>query len=228
MIQHSATTHQPALEAAPLYSPAYEHDSCGVGLVVDIKGRPSRDIVEKALAGLVNLTHRGGVGADARTGDGAGLLIQVPHGLFGPELEAAGATGLAAGDYGVAMVFLPQDPARQQVARDVIASTLAQSDLEVILWRDVPVKPEVLGQTALATRPDVAQVLIRRNANLDIDTFERNLMLGRRAIERAAAGVGLTEADLSSPPVRRAPSSTRASACRKIWPPSSSISRIRR
>ncbi len=78
----------------------------------------------------------------------------------------------------------------------MIASTLAQSDLDVILWRDVPVKPDVLGPTALATRPEVAQVLIRRNADQDLDTFERNLMLGRRAIERAAAGVGLTEADL--------------------------------
>ena len=82
--------HRPATHDAPLYSPAYEHDSCGVGLVVDIAGRPSRAIVEKALAGLVNLTHRGGVGADARTGDGAGLLIQIPHGLFEPVLAAAG------------------------------------------------------------------------------------------------------------------------------------------
>ncbi|MDQ3226732.1 MAG: hypothetical protein M3Q50_08905, partial [Chloroflexota bacterium] len=105
------TTPRQADRIAPLWSQAYEHDSCGVGLVVDIGGRPSRRIVDRALAGLVNLTHRGGVGADARTGDGAGLLIQIPHGLFGPVLEAAGAPGLSAGDYGVAMVFLPRDTA---------------------------------------------------------------------------------------------------------------------
>ncbi|MBA3275535.1 MAG: glutamate synthase subunit alpha, partial [Chloroflexia bacterium] len=186
----------PAAQAAPLYSPAYEHDSCGVGLVVDIKGRPSREIVEKALAGLVNLTHRGGVGADARTGDGAGLLIQIPHGLFGPELAAAGEPGLGAGDYGVAMVFLPRDAGQQGVARNLIDATLAGRGLDVIAWRDVPVKPEVLGETALATRPEIAQVLIRRPAGLDLETFERTLMLARRAIERAAHGAGLTDADL--------------------------------
>jgi glutamate synthase (NADPH/NADH) large chain len=115
---------------APLYSPAYEHDSCGVGLVVDIAGRPSREIVEKALAGLVNLTHRGGVGADARTGDGAGLLIQVPHELFGSILAEAGKPGLAAGDFGVAMVFLPQDGAKAAEARSLIDGVIADRGLE--------------------------------------------------------------------------------------------------
>jgi len=186
----------PGVHNAPLYSLAYEHDSCGVGLVVDIKGRPSRKIVEKALAGLVNLTHRGGVGADARTGDGAGLLIQIPHGFFEPVLAAAGILDLTAGDYGVAMVFLPRDAARRKLARGVIDITLARRGLEVILWRDVPVKPEVLGQTAQATRPEIVQILIRRPAELDVGTFERKLMLGRRAIERAAEDAGLIEADL--------------------------------
>ena len=194
MLKHTHTG--PTAPKAPLYSPVYEHDSCGVGLVVDIAGRPSRKIVEKALAGLVNLTHRGGVGADARTGDGAGLLIQIPHGLFGPLLAAAEFPGLGAGDYGVAMVFLPPDAAKQTLARDLIAATLAERGLDAILWRDVPVKPEVLGETALATRPAIVQILIGRDPELDLDTFERNLMLGRRAIERAAQDAGLTEADL--------------------------------
>src|SRR5215216_2732139 len=80
---------------APLYDQSYEHDACGVGLVVDVKGRASREIVERALAGLVNLTHRGGVGADSRTGDGAGVLTQVPLALFEETLAAAGHRGLA-------------------------------------------------------------------------------------------------------------------------------------
>ncbi len=175
-------------DIAPLHSPTYEHDACGVGLVVDIAGRPSRQIVEKALAGLVNLTHRGGVGADARTGDGAGLLIQVPHALF--------ADYAMAGDYGVAMVFLPVDPARNVEARQLVEAALASRDLRVLGWRDVPVDPSVLGETALATRPQIAQVVISRNAGIDGDTFERDLMLGRRAIERAAINAGLTDADL--------------------------------
>src|SRR3712207_9241567 len=99
---------------APLYDPTYEHDACGVGLVVDIKGRASREIVDRALDGVVNLTHRGGVGADARTGDGAGLLTQVPVALFAPELARLGQPDLAAGELGVAMLFLPQDEAGRQ------------------------------------------------------------------------------------------------------------------
>src|SRR3954469_25910795 len=102
------STKQPG-SLAPLYDPAFEHDSCGVGLVVDIKGRPSRDIVERALGGLVNLTHRGGVGADSRTGDGAGILTQIPAALFADDLAAFGAAGLGDGDFAIAMIFLPTD-----------------------------------------------------------------------------------------------------------------------
>jgi glutamate synthase (ferredoxin) len=181
---------------APLYSPAYEHDSCGVGLVVDIAGRPSREIVEKALAGLVNLTHRGGVGADARTGDGAGLLIQVPHELFAPILAEAGKPELAAGDYGVAMVFLPQDGAKVAEARTLIDGVIADRGLQGITWRDVPVQPDVLGETARKTQPTIAQIFIARPDGIDTDTFERQLMLARRAIERAGADAGYTDGDL--------------------------------
>src|SRR5215216_6103546 len=94
---------------APLWDPAFEHDSCGVGLVVDIAGRPSRGIVELALAGLVNLTHRGGVGADERTGDGAGVLTQIPLALFADVLAERGHADVAPGDLAVAMTFLPRD-----------------------------------------------------------------------------------------------------------------------
>src|SRR4051812_12941497 len=87
---------------APLWDPAFERDSCGVGLVVDIAGRPSREIVARALAGLVNLTHRGGVGADSRTGDGAGVLTQVPFALFDETLAATGHPNLGPGQLGVA------------------------------------------------------------------------------------------------------------------------------
>ncbi len=192
----SMTSIQSQASNAPLYSPAYEHDSCGVGLVVDIQGRATRRIVERALAGLVNLTHRGGVGADARTGDGAGLLIQIPHDLFAPELAEAGAPGLAAGDYGVAMAFLPSDDDRQQLARDIIGRVFATRGFDVLLWRETPIQPDVLGDTARATLPAIAQVFVRRDPSMDLDTFERKLMLARRAIEREAAERDLTEADL--------------------------------
>ncbi len=90
-----------AREHAPLYDAALEHDACGVGLVVDIKGRASREIVERALGGLVNLTHRGGVGADSRTGDGAGVLTQIPHAVLAGELARLGAGDLLAGGFRV-------------------------------------------------------------------------------------------------------------------------------
>ena len=105
----AATPNQRHSAIAPLYDAAFEHDACRVGLVVDIHGRPSRDIVTRALAGLVNLTHRGGVGADERTGDGAGILTQIPVALLAPDLQP--------GELGVAMTFLPRARARADRAR---------------------------------------------------------------------------------------------------------------
>src|SRR5918999_4009198 len=115
----------PATKLAPLYDPSYERDACGVGLVVDIAGRASRAIVERALGGLVNLTHRGGVGADERTGDGAGLLTQIPHALLAADLARLGAGDLGAGDYGVAMTFLPRDPGQADKARSCVGEAFA-------------------------------------------------------------------------------------------------------
>jgi len=117
---------------APLYDPAFERDACGVGLVVDIKGRPARAIVERALGGLVNLTHRGGVGADSRTGDGAGILTQIPAALFADDLARNGAAGLGPGEFAVAMLFLPQETAVAAAARRELAATLTTRGLELI------------------------------------------------------------------------------------------------
>ncbi|HWK79353.1 MAG TPA: glutamate synthase subunit alpha, partial [Thermomicrobiales bacterium] len=181
---------QPRVDA-PLHSPAYEHDSCGVGLVVDIAGKPSRSIVERALAGLVNLTHRGGVGADPRTGDGAGILLQVPHALFADLVAGAGK-----GEYGVAMAFLPRDGAKLAQARDFFASAAADRGLELLGWRAVPVDPAVLSETAERTRPTIEQALIARPVGLGTEAFEHALVLYRRAVERAAQAEGFTDADL--------------------------------
>src|SRR5690554_3748064 len=129
----------------PLYDPNLEHDACGVGLVVQIDGTPSRTIVEKALAGLVNLTHRGAVGADARTGDGAGVMIQVPHPLFAETLANTGHGDLGAGDYGVAMMFLPNDQA-ELIAQ--VNQAIAARGVDVLAIREVPTAPSVLGRAA--------------------------------------------------------------------------------
>jgi glutamate synthase domain-containing protein 2/glutamate synthase domain-containing protein 1/glutamate synthase domain-containing protein 3 len=183
---------------APMYDPAFERDACGVGLVVDIKGRASRDIVERALAGLVNLTHRGGVGADARTGDGAGILTQIPTELFAAELAALGAPDLTAGDFGVGMLFLPAGEGAADTARSLVADALAARGFDVIGFRVVPVDAGVLGHIAASTQPVIEQVFLRRNAADTVDAFERSLMLARRAIERAWIAAGVSGADVIS------------------------------
>jgi glutamate synthase domain-containing protein 2/glutamate synthase domain-containing protein 1/glutamate synthase domain-containing protein 3 len=177
----------PADPAAPLWDPAFEHDACGVGLVVDIAGRPSRQIVDRALAGLVNLTHRGGVGADARTGDGAGVLTQLPLALFAADLAAAGHEAVGPGDLGVAMVFLPTDESDATVARDALAGAMRERGLGAIAWREVPVDPTALGEQAIGSMPRIEQLLVRRPDAMDEDAFERELFLARKAAERTAA-----------------------------------------
>ncbi len=177
---------------APLYSPDLDRDSCGVGLVVDIHGRPSRGIVDKALAGLVNLTHRGGVGADARTGDGAGIHMQIPHRLFADVLTELGAEGMVAGDYAVAMAFLPLGDGVAEGKR-VIETSLEQRGLDLIGWREVPTAPEMLGETAAKTLPAIWQAFIARPDGTDIDAFEKELMVARRIAERRGAAASLKD-----------------------------------
>ncbi|HQY31435.1 MAG TPA: glutamate synthase subunit alpha, partial [Thermomicrobiales bacterium] len=169
---------------APMYDPTFEHDACGVGLVVDIHGRPTRHIVTRALAGLVNLTHRGGVGADPRTGDGAGILTQIPTGFF---------ADCPAGELGVAMTFLPQDETLVATARTLFADAATERGLSILGWRRTPVDASVLGPTAAQTQPHIAQLLIQRPAGCDEETFERDLMLLRKAAERACAAAGVRD-----------------------------------
>ena len=184
---------------APLYDFGAEHDNCGVGLVVDIAGRPARRILDLGLRGLVDLTHRGGVGADARTGDGAGVLTQIPLKLFGPDLVRLGQDPdrFGVGDLGVAVVFLPPggDPAAGCAA---VEAGMAEYGLPVLGWREVGVNPDILGPTAVVSRPGIAQLLVRRPEGYSVERFERELMLARRAAERAAAGAGVAGLAITS------------------------------
>src|SRR4051794_2257396 len=176
---------------APLYDPAFEHDACGVGLVVNIAGTPSREIVERALGGLVNLTHRGGVGADERTGDGAGVLTQIPHKLFAPILAKQGRADLGPGEYAVAMIFLPQSESDSEAAQQATIAALEEHKLELIDCRAVPIDKAVLGRIAGETLPRIAQLIIAKPADLDIDGFERALLLARKSAERAVEAAGI-------------------------------------
>ena len=168
-------------ESAGLYDPANEHDACGVGFVAHIKGAKSHAIVSQALEILKNLDHRGAVGADPLLGDGAGILIQLPHALFAEWAEREGATLPAPGDYAVAMCFLPQDAASQRFIVGTFEKFIAKEGQRLIGWRDVPVNPEGLGKAVLASMPVIRQCLIARGENCPSqDAFERKVLAIRK------------------------------------------------
>ena len=172
-----------------LYEPATEHDACGFGFVADIAGRPSHAIVRDALTVLVNLEHRGASGSEANTGDGAGILVALPHRFLTGAAREAGLVIPATG-YGVAMVFLPRDQPSRDAARDRFVASLAGEGLELLGWRDVPTDPTGLGASAIASRPVIAQAFVARPADLgpgpdDDLAFERRLYVARRLVEKA-------------------------------------------
>ena len=174
-----------------LYDPAYEHDACGTGFVASIDGKATHAIVRSAVQCVCNVTHRGAVSADAKTGDGAGVLTQIPHGLFAKVLKQLGAKPAGPGELGVGVMFLPKEDAARAVAQRLAEDTLKASGLGLIGWRDVPVDPSALGEKALETQPVIRHLLIRRPDELPPAEFERRLFLARRRIERAWERPGL-------------------------------------
>src|ERR1017187_7840835 len=146
-----------------LYDPQFEHDACGLGCVVNMKGKKSHQLVSDALKILVNLDHRGACGCEANTGDGAGILIQVPHEFFSSPAAGLGFPLPAAGQYGVGQLFLPQDPAERAGIKVELAKIVADEGQTVLGWRDVPTDNSSLGKTAVAAEPFMAQVFVSRN-----------------------------------------------------------------
>ena len=179
-----------------LYDPAFEHDSCGVALVARLSGEPSRETVVKALTALSNLEHRGAHGADADTGDGAGILVQVPdaffRSIFGDRLPPAGA-------YGVGTCFLPQAGEARRALEQLVERTVAAEGQVLIGWRDVPIEPAHVGRAALSVVPHIRQLVVAASPELsgDQDAFERKLYVIRRVAE-LAAGPELVVPSLSS------------------------------
>jgi len=167
-----------------LYDPQHEKDSCGIGFVVNIKGQPSHQIVQQGLQILENLTHRGAQGCDPCTGDGAGVLLQVPHAFL---KRAAGDVGVHlpnAGEYGVGMVFLPPQADARQQCETLFAKVIAEEGARLLGWRDVPVKSDAIGEVARRTEPFMRQVFIARDV-LNEGQFERKLYVIRKRVEGA-------------------------------------------
>src|SRR5262245_44154999 len=129
-----------------LYDPEFEHDSCGVGFVVDIAGRRSNDIVRKSLQVLTNLQHRGAKGCEANTGDGSGILLQLPHEFLKAECSKLGFGLPAPGRYGVGMVFLPRDRQTARWCQEIIEAAIARTGQRLIGWRDVPTNNSPIGE----------------------------------------------------------------------------------
>src|SRR5213083_87642 len=133
-----ARTHDGRPPAEGLYDPSLEKDSCGVGFIANIKGRKSHQIVSDAMNILCNLEHRGAVGADPRAGDGAGILVQIPHKFFANKVDKLGFALPKPGEYAVGQLFLPRDPDWRQIIRDIYAQMIRREGMTLIGWRDVP------------------------------------------------------------------------------------------
>jgi len=169
--------------AQGLYDPRHEHDACGIGFVSHIKGQKSHDIIVKGIQVLINLTHRGACGCDPETGDGAGILIQIPHRFFARECERLGFTLPPAGEYGVAMTFLPVEPHRRLQCEGVIERIVREEGLSVLGWRDTPIEASSIGRVARASQPYIQQIFIARGRGMHEDQLERRLYIVRKRIE---------------------------------------------
>ena len=180
-----------------LYDPANEHDACGVGFVVNIKGERSHDIVVKALQVLDNLTHRGACGCDPRTGDGAGILLQIPHDFFSIEAAQLGFALPAAGEYGVGQVFLPLDAVKRKECEDAFERIVNEEGQRILGWRDVPVVESACGDIARRGMPAIRQVFIARSPDvIGVEALERKLYVIRKRAMTEAEKLGLFDPEL--------------------------------
>ena len=179
--------------AQGLYDPANEHDACGVGFVVSIRGEKSHAIVRSGLEILVNLTHRGACGCDPLTGDGAGILTQIPHEFFRAKCQELGVNLPEPGKYGVGTVFLPTDPAEREFCQDLLQSIIQAEGQRLLCWRDVPVDNTRLGKTARDVEPMIRQVVIARGDWTAPDMFEWKLYVIRKLLESKVGASQLTQ-----------------------------------
>ncbi len=163
-----------------LYSSDYEHDACGVGMVVNIHGNKSHDLVDNALKVLENMRHRGAEGADNKTGDGAGIMLQIPHEF----ILLQGIPVPEKGKYGTGLVFLPKDPVAQQGILSIMIEEIEREGLSLMHMRNVPTNPACLGETALASEPDIKQIFVTGVTDDKVPAFERTLYIIRKKIEK--------------------------------------------
>ena len=176
---------QRPIQTQGLYDPTQEHDSCGFGFVADTKGRPSHEIVRKTLQVLCNLEHRGASGSEKSTGDGAGILTQIPHAFLAARCRPTGVELPSPGEYGVGMLFLPPDDRNRHACERILEEAAEEEGQRVLGWRDVPTDNASLGVTARISQPVIRQVFIARGSQTAAgDDFERKLYVIRRLAEK--------------------------------------------
>ncbi len=198
---NSHTTQPP--KAVGLYDPRFEHDACGVGMVARLDNQPTHEVISRAITALENLEHRGASGADPCTGDGAGILMQLPDELLRAEVDFELPP---AGAYGVLMCFLPTDAAVRERLQALLERTVADIGQRLLGWRDVPINERETGEVAGACRPVIRQLFVGAGAGLEHDhpegtaqdAFERKLYVIRRVSELKAEDSGLYVASSSS------------------------------
>ena len=166
-----------------LYDHRYERDACGIGFIAHVKGKQSHDIILKGIQILVNLQHRGASGSDPVTGDGAGVLIQIPHAFFERECSKLGFTLPLPGEYGVGMIFLPVERNQRLLCEGILERIVREEGLRIVGWRDTPIASDTIGRIARSSQPYIQQIFIRRAPGMDQDTLERRLYVIRKRVE---------------------------------------------
>ena len=179
-----------------LYDPQFEKDSCGVGFVANIDGTRSNRIIRQALEVLLNLSHRGACGCDPETGDGAGILMQIPHEFLSRECQKTGWSLPDPGYYGVGMVFLPRDPGERSQCQSLFEKVIQEEGQRLLGWRDVPIHNGAIGQKAREVEPAIHQIFVGRSPELESEAqFERKLYVIRRRVENLIENSGLAEVE---------------------------------
>jgi glutamate synthase (ferredoxin) len=181
--------------AQGLYNPVHEHDACGMGFVANVRGSKSHAIVEKGLEVLVNLTHRGACGCDPETGDGAGILIQIPHKFFARECNSLGFTLPEPSRYAVGMLFLPVDRQQRLQCEGIVERIISEEKLTLLGWRDTPVEASAIGRIARGSQPYIEQVFVGCPDGLTEGAFERKLYLVRKRAESEIANSDIENRD---------------------------------
>ena len=191
-MQHSSRF--PGLPPAQgLYDPRHEHDNCGMGFVASMRGEKSHGMIDMGIEVLIRLTHRGASGCDPETGDGAGILIQIPHEFFARESSLLGFTLPEPGSYAVGMVFFPVGKHQRLQCEGIVERIVREEGLSVLGWRDTPCDGDAIGREARATQPYIQQVFLGRPNVWDEDHFERKLYVTRKRIEHEIANADIED-----------------------------------